>query len=102
MLRSLQLTVLIGAVLFFANNPCHGEPSGTPSRLAIPTMTKLQLYLAAGDYRRALELLQRQLDDVPSAASYVHLSTSIRPSKPTSNISRRKSDGQQSSNCIST
>jgi hypothetical protein len=36
-------------------------------------MTKLQLYLAAGDYRRALELLHRQIDDLPSAASYVHL-----------------------------
>ncbi|HEX6531549.1 MAG TPA: hypothetical protein VF019_02915 [Nitrospira sp.] len=73
MLRSLRLTILIGAVLFFANNLAYSEPGGTEFRLAIPTMTKLQLYLAAGDYRRALELLQRQIDDVPSAASYVHL-----------------------------
>lgn len=73
MLRSLRLTILIGAVLFFANNLAHGEPGGTGSSLDIPTMTKLQLYLAAGDYRRALELLQRQIDDVPSAASYIHL-----------------------------
>ena len=36
-------------------------------------MQQLQLYLTAGDYRRALELVQRQIDDVPSAASYVRL-----------------------------
>jgi len=73
MLRILQLTVLIGAALFLANNPSHGEPDGMQPPPAIPTMTKLQLYLAAGDYRRGLELLQRQLDDVPSAAGYVRL-----------------------------
>lgn len=73
MLRSLRLTILIGAVLFFTNNLSHSEPGRGQSSLAVPTMTKLQLYLTAGDYRRALELLQRQIDDLPSAASYVHL-----------------------------
>ena len=73
MLRSLIPTILIGAVIFFAATPSHGEPGVTESGPAIPTMTKLQLYLAAGDYRRALELMQRQIDDVPTAASYVHL-----------------------------
>lgn len=73
MLRSLRLTILIGAVLFSTNNLSHSEPGGGQSSLAVPTMTKLQLYLAAGDYRRALELLHRQIDDLPSAASYVHL-----------------------------
>ena len=73
MLRSLLPTIAIGATLFFTNSLSHGESSAMPSRLAISNMTKLHLYLAAGDYRRALELLQRQIDDVPSAASYIHL-----------------------------
>ena len=73
MLRSVLATVLIGAALFFTSHLPHGEPGDMPSRLAISNMTKLDLYLAAADYRRALELLQRQIDDVPSAASYVHL-----------------------------
>jgi hypothetical protein len=73
MLLSLRLAILIGAVLFFTTNLSHSEPGSAQSKLAVPTMTKLQLYLAADDYRRALELLHRQIDEVPSAASYVHL-----------------------------
>ena len=71
--RSVLATILIGAALFFTNNLSHGESGDVPSRLAISTMTKLHLYLSAGDYRRALDLVQRQIDGVPSAASYVHL-----------------------------
>lgn len=73
MLRSLLATILIVAALFFTNNLSHGECGDMQSRLTIPVISKLHLYLAAGDYRHALELLQRQIDDVPSAASYVHL-----------------------------
>jgi hypothetical protein len=73
MMQSLLPTILIAAVLFFANNLSQSEPGGMPSAPPIPTMTKLHLYLAAGDYRRALELLQRQIDDVPSAATYIYL-----------------------------
>lgn len=73
MLRSLIPTILMGAVLLFANAPSHSEPGVRESTPAISAMTKLHLYLAACDYRRALELMQRQIDDVPTAASYVHL-----------------------------
>lgn len=48
------------------------EPS-RPACGAVDLMTKLDSYLAAGDYRRSLELAQREIDDVPSAASYIHL-----------------------------
>ena len=34
---------------------------------------RLHLYLAAGDYRRALEICQRDIDMAPSAASYIRL-----------------------------
>ena len=40
---------------------------------AVALMTKLDRYLAAGDYRRALELAQREVDETASAASYIHL-----------------------------
>ena len=72
MLRNLRLTILIGAVVLFANNASRGELV-TQCKPASPPIRQLELYLTAGDYRRALELVQRQIDDVPSAASYVHL-----------------------------
>jgi hypothetical protein len=47
------------------------EPAQPAFRVA--ALTKLDRYLAAGDYRRALELAQRGIDDAPSAAGYIHL-----------------------------
>lgn len=38
-----------------------------------PNITRLHLYLAAGDYRRALEICQREIDANPSAAGYIRL-----------------------------
>ena len=73
MLNTLGLTITIGAVLFTASNLSHGEPGDSHCTPAIPTMTKLDRYLAAGDYRRALELLQLHIDEIPTAAGYVHL-----------------------------
>ena len=52
--------------------PLSAEPA-RPSCGAVALMTKLDRYLAAGDYRRALELAQREIDDAPSAASYIYL-----------------------------
>jgi len=36
-------------------------------------LKKARVYLAAGDYRRALEACQREVDESPSAESYVYL-----------------------------
>ncbi len=36
-------------------------------------LKKARVYLAAGDYRRALEACQREVDEAPSAESYVYL-----------------------------
>jgi hypothetical protein len=36
-------------------------------------LRRARVYLAAGDYRRAVEACQRQIDEAPSAASYVYL-----------------------------
>lgn len=52
--------------------PLSAEPA-RPSCGAVALMTKLDRYLAAGDYRRALELAQHEIDDAPSAASYIYL-----------------------------
>ena len=53
--------------------PVFAEFSLTKHGPTSPVMTKLQMYLAAGDYRRALAVCQREIDDAPSAASYIHL-----------------------------
>ena len=65
----LSLCVLINlvpAVLLSVEPP-------RPACGAVALMTKLDRYLAAGDYRRALELAQREVDETASAASYIHL-----------------------------
>jgi hypothetical protein len=36
-------------------------------------LTKANLFLAAGDYRRAVEACQKEINDAPSAESYIHL-----------------------------
>lgn len=36
-------------------------------------LRRAKIYLAAGDYRRALEACQREVDEAPSAQSYVYL-----------------------------
>ena len=36
-------------------------------------LSRARVYLAAGDYRRALEACQREVDEAPSAASYAYV-----------------------------
>ncbi|HSN04244.1 MAG TPA: hypothetical protein VLS44_04630 [Nitrospira sp.] len=38
-----------------------------------PNLAKTNLFLAAGDYRRALETCQRAIDEMPSASGYIRL-----------------------------
>jgi tetratricopeptide (TPR) repeat protein len=49
------------------------ESEKTSAVAAHPDLAKTNLFLAAGDYRRALEACQRAIDDAPSAAHYIHL-----------------------------
>ncbi len=51
-----------------------------PSALAVtvpeqarPHLSRAKIFLAAGDYRRALEATRKAVDDAPSAESYVYL-----------------------------
>lgn len=53
-----------------------GLSAAVPPALAEATPTHLQrakIYLAATDYRRAIQACERELEDRPSAASYVYL-----------------------------
>lgn len=51
----------------------HSDTVGGLSTLSSSTLTKMNVYLTAGDYRRALEACQRNIDEAPSAAAYIHL-----------------------------
>lgn len=64
---------LFGLFLFTDQGTAAGETGGSPSATRHPTLVKVNLFLAAGDYRRALEVCQRQIDETPSAAGYIHL-----------------------------
>jgi len=64
---------LIGLLLLLGQGPAFGEPGRVQSATTHPTLAKVNLFLAAGDYRRALEACQREIDEAPSAASYIHL-----------------------------
>ncbi|MBD0315062.1 MAG: hypothetical protein ICV75_00070 [Nitrospiraceae bacterium] len=66
--------VAIAAVLAaLAAGPVWSESAPLGSHPTSPPLAKMNLYLTAGDYRRALEACQRSIDDAPSAATYVHL-----------------------------
>lgn len=67
------LIVLFGIFLVTDEGAAVGEMEGSLSATGYPALVKANLFLAAGDYRRALEVCQRQIDETPSAASYIHL-----------------------------
>lgn len=68
-----KVVSLTGLLLLCGGTPAFGEPAGTASEAPFPVITRLHLYLAAGDYRRALDTCQREIDAAPSAAGYVRL-----------------------------
>ncbi len=73
MMSSMRIVILLLMPLLLAVGPVSGEPASTLSASAAQNIGKLHLYLVAGDYRRALELSQREIDAAPSAASYIYL-----------------------------
>jgi hypothetical protein len=50
-----------------------GEAVARSAGMAVTTIEKVRLYMAAGDYRRALEACQRDIDERPSVAGYIRL-----------------------------
>ncbi len=73
MVKHIALMALFGLPVFLDEGAAFGEPGRVASVTTHPNLTKADLFLAAGDYRRALEACQREIDDAPSAASYIHL-----------------------------
>lgn len=73
MMNSMKTAVLFVMLVLLAVRPVFGEQASTVSASAAAHIGKLDLYLTAGDYRRALELSQHKIDDAPSAASYIYL-----------------------------
>lgn len=51
-----------------ASSPAHAA-----SEQARPHLSRARIFLAAGDYRRALEATQKAVDESPSAESYIYL-----------------------------
>lgn len=69
-----SIVAAVLAVLFLALPPALAtdpvQASSAPSR---DHLRRARIFLAAGDYRRALEACQREVDEAPSAESYVYL-----------------------------
>lgn len=64
---------IVGACLLVAmlcSTPALPASSPAPAR---DNLARAKVFLAAGDYRRAVEACQREVDAAPSAASYVYL-----------------------------
>jgi len=73
MLTRITFLVLFGLLVLAGNGLAFGEPERSVSAIAPLNLTKANLFLAAGDYRRALEVCQKEINDAPSAESYIHL-----------------------------
>jgi hypothetical protein len=67
------LIALFGLLVFLGQGAAFGEPGKVLSAMSPSGLTKANLFLASGDYRRALEVCQKEIDNTPSAASYIHL-----------------------------
>ena len=64
-----SLCVLVAVAIFTG----VGRESGWAAERGRDHLKRAKVYLAAGDYRRAVEACQREIDESPSAASYVYL-----------------------------
>jgi tetratricopeptide (TPR) repeat protein len=60
------VVALTGAMLGF-------PADGWPAERGRDHLKRAKVYLAAGDYRRALDACQREIDEAPSVAAYVYL-----------------------------
>jgi len=67
------LIALFGLLVFWGDGAVFGETAKTEPVTADLNLTKANLFLAAGDYRRAVEACQKEINDAPSAESYIHL-----------------------------
>lgn len=72
-MRKRALAAILTVCIGLPTAPALAEPDRGDFCRADRTLAKLHNYLMAGDYRRALELSQRGIDEAPSAAGYIRL-----------------------------
>lgn len=73
MINSLMTLAVLGLVALLSGSPAFGEQAGVGAGSVRTSLMKAQIYLAAADYRRALEVCQKEIDEAPSVEAYVHL-----------------------------
>jgi hypothetical protein len=73
MINNLKTFAALGLIVMLGGGPAFGEQAGAGAGSMRTSLAKAHIYLLAGDYRRALEVCQREIDDEPSVESYIHL-----------------------------
>jgi hypothetical protein len=73
MINSLRIFAVLGLVMMLGGGPALAEEAGAVAGSVRTSLMKAHIYLVAGDYRRALEACQREIDNAPSVEAYIHL-----------------------------
>ena len=73
MINNLKTFAAIGLAVMLGGGPAFGEQAGAGAGSVRTSLTKANIYLVAGDYRRALEACQKEIDNAPSVEAYIHL-----------------------------
>ena len=73
MINSLKMFAVLGLVMILGGGPALAEEAGAAADSVRTSLMKAHIYLVAGDYRRALEVCQREIDNAPSVEAYIHL-----------------------------
>jgi len=73
MLNRLKLFAILGLVVMLGGAPALAEQAGVMAGAIRTGLAKTHIYLNAGDYRRALEACQKDIDDAPSVEAYIHV-----------------------------
>lgn len=73
MINSLRIFAVLELVMMLGGGPALAEEAGAVAGSVRTSLMKAHIYLVAGDYRRALEACQREIDNAPSVEAYIHL-----------------------------
>jgi len=67
------IVTVLGIAAVLAAGPSGSEPARAESGPSAPSLAKANMFLTAGDYRRALESCQKAINDMPTVDAYIHL-----------------------------
>ncbi|MBI4003315.1 MAG: hypothetical protein HY348_16240 [Nitrospira defluvii] len=68
-----RIIAALGLVVVLAASPTVEAHDQATTASGASSVEKTRLYLMAGDYRRALELCERAIQEMPSVKAYLHL-----------------------------